>query len=177
MKQKLELVVKNLDDLVPYENNPRKNEKAIHVVSESIQQCGYISPIIIDENNVILAGHTRYNALRSNGEDSVQVIVVSGLMEEQKKKYRLLDNKTSEFSSWDFDLLAEELEGLDFGDLQIDWGITGFTDEELARLIDENAAPKEKEKWKVTVKCKDESEHRMLKEFLDENRLEYSPNE
>lgn len=104
-----------LSDIKPYVNNPRKNDAAVDAVMESIKQCEYVAPIILDENNVILAGHTRYKALKELGYDEAECVIKEGLTEEQKKKYRLLDNKTNE--------LAEELEGLDFGDLDLDWGV------------------------------------------------------
>lgn len=116
-----------LKNIYPYEHNVRKNDNAVDSVIKSIEQCTYIAPIIVDENNVILAGHTRYKALKKLGHIECQCIVKDGLTEEQKKKYRLLDNKTSELSDWDFDLLSDELDGLDFGDLELDWGI----DEEI----------------------------------------------
>lgn len=109
----------SLREIVPYENNPRKNDKAVDAVAESIRQCGYIAPVIVDENNVILAGHTRLKALETLGYDKIPVIEAKGLTEEQKRKYRLLDNKTAELAEWDFALLAEELDGLDFGALDI----------------------------------------------------------
>ena len=111
----MEIVTRNLKDIHPYERNPRKNEKAVNAVAESIRQCGYVAPIIVDEDGVILAGHTRYKALKKLGKTEVQVVVKEGLSEEQKRKYRILDNKTAELASWDFDLLETELEGLDFG--------------------------------------------------------------
>ena len=117
------LEAKNLTEIHPYPGNPRKNDNAVESVAESIRQCGYVAPIIVDENGVILAGHTRYKALQRLGRSEAEVIVKDGLTEEQKKKYRLLDNKTNELASWDFELLAQELEGLDFGDLDLDWGI------------------------------------------------------
>ena len=103
-------------ELHPYERNPRNNDDAVKSVAESIKQCGYIAPIIVDENNVILAGHTRFKALKSLGYKEIECIVVNNLTEEQKRKYRLLDNKTNELATWDFELLVQELEGLDFGD-------------------------------------------------------------
>lgn len=112
-----------LKNIYPYEHNVRKNDKAVDSVIKSIEQCTYIAPIIVDENNVILAGHTRYKALKKLGRDECECIVKEGLTEEQKRKYRLLDNKTNELADWDFDLLSDELEGLDFGDLELDWGI------------------------------------------------------
>ena len=102
-----------LADLVPYANNPRKNDAAVNAVAESIRQCTYITPIIVDENNVIIAGHTRYKALKALGAEEVQCLICDGLSEEQKKKYRYLDNKTGEKATWDLMKLEVELEGVD----------------------------------------------------------------
>lgn len=112
-----------LKNILPYPNNPRKNDGAVDAVAESIKQCQYITPIVVDEDMVILAGHTRYKALKKLGRTEAEIIIKEGLTEEQKRKYRLLDNKTNEFADWDLDLLAEELEGLDFEDFDFDWGI------------------------------------------------------
>ena len=114
-------------EIIPYENNPRKNEQAVAAVAESIKQCGYVAPIIVDENNVILAGHTRLKAVMSLGGAQIPVIVRHGLTDEQKRKYRILDNKTSEFAEWDFDLLETELDGLDFDGF--DFGFDDDTEE------------------------------------------------
>ena len=127
-----------LSEIVPYENNPRKNDDAVNAVAESIRQCSYITPIIVDEGYVIIAGHTRYKALMALGEESVECLICDGLTEEQKKKYRFLDNKTGEKATWDLMKLEVELEGLDlegfdfFGmaeDLPVDG--TGGSDKEL----------------------------------------------
>lgn len=104
----------SIDDIKPYANNPRFNENAVEAVKESISQCEYIAPIIVDENNEILAGHTRYKALIDLGEAEIEVLKVSGLTQAQKRKYRLLDNKTNEFAHWDFEKLAEEIQSIDF---------------------------------------------------------------
>lgn len=80
-----------------------------------------ISPIILDEENVILAGHTRYKALKHLNRINAPCIVVNGLTEHQKRKYRLLDNKLGEIADWDIDLLGVELQGLDFGELDLNW--------------------------------------------------------
>ncbi len=121
--ERMELVRRKLEEIREYPNNPRKNEQAADAVAESIRQCGYIAPIIVDECGVILAGHTRYKALQKLGRDEAEVVVKAGLTDEQKAKYRLLDNKTGELADWDFGLLEEELEGLDFGELELDWGV------------------------------------------------------
>ena len=119
----MELKRIKLAEIKPYKKNARKNDEAVEYVVKSIEQCEYVAPIILDENNVILAGHTRYKALKKLGYDEAECVIKEGLSEEQKKKYRLLDNKTAEFAEWDFDLLKDELEDLDFEDLDIDWGI------------------------------------------------------
>ena len=102
-----------LADIVPYENNPRRNDGAVNAVAESIRQCTYISPIIVDEDHVILAGHTRYKALKAMGTGSVKCLVCEGLTEEQKRQYRYLDNRTGEKATWDIMKLEVELEGVD----------------------------------------------------------------
>lgn len=135
------LITVDITELVPYENNPRKNDKAVGAVSESIRQTGYNNPIIVDENMVILAGHTRIRSLNKLGIKEVQVLQVSGLSEEQKKKYRLLDNKTSEYASWDYVALMEEMEGLDWEGLELDWGLK-IPEEDN---IEEPKEPKDKE--------------------------------
>lgn len=124
----MELKILKIKDIKPYERNARKNENAVDVVAKSITQCSYVAPIVVDENNVILAGHTRWKALKKLGRTECECIIKHDLTEEQKKKYRLLDNKTSELAEWDFDLLKSELEGLDFEDLDLDWEV--YDDEE-----------------------------------------------
>jgi site-specific DNA-methyltransferase (adenine-specific) len=133
----MELKKIELSKIKPYEKNARKNDEAVEYVVKSIQQCEYIAPIILDENNVILAGHTRYKALKKLGYKEAECVIKEGLTEEQKKKYRLLDNKTAEFADWDFDLLKDELDGIDFGDLEIDWGIDVELNEEQEVIEDE----------------------------------------
>lgn len=112
-----------IEQIKPYENNPRLNDDAVEAVRKSMEQCGYIAPIVVDENGVVLAGHTRLKALKEMGAKECEVLEVAGLSDDEKRKYRLLDNKTNELALWDFDKLAEELEGLDFDDLEIDWGV------------------------------------------------------
>lgn len=125
------IVKMKLSDIIPYERNPRKNKKAVKAVSESIRQTGYNNPIIVDENGVILAGHTRRLSLLERGYEEAEVLRVTGLSEENKRKFRLLDNKAGEYSTWDFVALSEELATLDFEDLELDWGIcTDWSDEE-----------------------------------------------
>lgn len=107
----------SLWDIKPYENNPRNNDNAVDAVAESIRQCSYVQPIIVDEHHVILAGHTRYKALQKLGYDACECLIIEGLTEQQKRKFRYLDNKTGEAATWNVEKLEEELDGLDLGPL------------------------------------------------------------
>lgn len=108
----MQIFDKNIDELVPYENNPRKNDAAVDKVSESLKTFGWQQPIVIDRNNVIVAGHTRFKAAQKLGMESVPVKYADELSDEEIKAYRLADNKTSEFSEWDFDALDLELKNI-----------------------------------------------------------------
>lgn len=130
-----------MDEIHPYENNPRRNDEAVADVVASIQQCENIDPIEIDENGVILSGHTRYKALTELGYTEADCLIVTGLSEEQKKKYRLLANKTGEKAGWDWNLLAEELDGMDFEGF--DFGFHTETDVDIDSLF-ADAEPKPK---------------------------------
>jgi hypothetical protein len=110
----MELFKAKISDIKPYPNNPRLNDEAVEAVAESIKQCGYVAPIIVDEDMVVLAGHTRLKALKKLRRKECEIIVRTGLTDEQKAKYRILDNKTSEFADWDMEMLELELTGLDF---------------------------------------------------------------
>lgn len=128
------LVTLAMDEIYPYEKNPRRNDNAVDDVAESIRQAGYIASIIVDENNEILAGHTRYKALQKLGYKEIEVMRVSGLTEEQKKKYRLLDNKVAEKATWDFDLLQWELDDVSFEGYDFGFDVGGeidFTDDDF----------------------------------------------
>ena len=142
-----EIVTLALKDIHPYEKNPRKNDAAVDDVAESIRQVGYRQRIIVDENNVILAGHTRWKALKKLGWKEVEVQRELDMTEEQKRKYRLLDNKVSEKSGWDYELLEWEMENLDFEGY--DFGFDTYDSVDMDDMFIE-AEPKEKEKKKVT---------------------------
>lgn len=151
-----------LSEITPYGNNPRKNDNAVNAVAESIRQCSYITPIIVDEDHIIIAGHTRYKALMALGETEAECLICGGLTEEQKKKYRFLDNKTGEKATWDLMKLEVELEGLDlegfdfFGmseKLSVD-GDSGGSDKELAGTKEFDAEVFGDEKFKYECpKC------------------------
>lgn len=104
----MKIVDIELVKLIDYENNPRKNEKAVDAVAESIKQFGFKVPIIVDKDYVIVAGHTRKKAAEKLGLKTAPCIIADDLTPEQIKAFRLVDNKTSEFAEWDFEKLEEE---------------------------------------------------------------------
>ena len=110
----------SIDLITEYENNPRFNDEAVGKVAESIKEFGFKVPIIIDKDNIIIAGHTRYKAAKELGIDKVPCIVASDLTPEQVKAFRLADNKVSEFSSWDEGKLYNELMELQTMDFNIE---------------------------------------------------------
>lgn len=99
----------SIDDLIPYKNNPRNNDGAVEAVAASIRAFGFKVPIIADKNNVIVAGHTRFEAAKKLGLETVPVIVADDLTDEQVEAFRLADNKTAELAGWDYQLLSQEL--------------------------------------------------------------------
>ena len=106
---KIKIIEKRLDELTPYENNPRENEGAVEAVAASLQEFGWKQPVVIDKAGVIIAGHTRIKAAEKLGLETAPCIIADDLTEEQVRAYRLADNKTAELSGWNFELLDEEL--------------------------------------------------------------------
>lgn len=113
-----------LSDLKPYEKNPRKNDNAVGAVAKSIEQFGFKVPIVIDKNNVIVAGHTRYKAAQKLGLEKIPCIIADDLTPAQIKAFRLVDNKVAELSYWDFEQLGFELD--DLKNVGMDLSVLGF---------------------------------------------------
>ncbi|MFO0866145.1 MAG: ParB N-terminal domain-containing protein, partial [Gemmataceae bacterium] len=111
-------------ELKPYPNNPRHNEAAVDAVARSIQEFGFRQPLVVDEENVVVVGHTRLLAAQKLGLETVPVHVATGLSPEQLKAYRLADNKTAQLSEWDDDKLTAEL--MELSQAGIDLDLTGF---------------------------------------------------
>lgn len=142
--KKLEIKYIPIDDIKPYKNNPRLNEEAIPYVMNSIKEFGFKNPIILDKNNVIVAGHTRLESAKRLNMEEVPVIYADDLTEEQVKAFRLADNKVAEKSLWDYTKLDEELENI----LDIDMSMFDFENIEETNLDDffeDNDNKKEKE--------------------------------
>lgn len=162
-----------IGEIRPYENNPRKNADAVKYVKESIRQFGFKIPIVIDSDRVIVCGHTRLLAAKSLGLSEVPCIMVDDLTEDQVKALRLADNKVSEFSEWDLDLLGAELESL-AGDCDLNMCDFGF--------FDESEKEKDKEEtqengvdltptYQIIIECSDEMEQQDIFERLSSEGL------
>lgn len=129
----MEIITRKINELVPYKNNPRYNDDAVEYVKNSIKEFGFKVPIVIDKNNEIVAGHTRYKASLELGLDEVPCIVADDLSEEQIKAFRLADNKVSEKAEWNFELLEEELAQIN----DIKMNEFGFILEELEEVVED----------------------------------------
>lgn len=119
----LEIKYLKIDDLIPYENNPRNNQNAVDAVAKSIKKYGFKNPVVIDKDNVIVCGHTRYLASQKLGIKDIPCVVADDLTPKQIKEFRLIDNKVSELATWDKTMLYSELADVNLGDFELDWGI------------------------------------------------------
>lgn len=120
----MNIIENHLNEIKPYEKNPRKNDEAVKYVAKSIKEFGFKVPIVIDKDGVIIAGHTRYKAAKKLQLDTIPCIIADDLTEEQIKAFRLADNKVSEKAEWDINLLSEELNDI----LELDMADFGFED-------------------------------------------------
>lgn len=130
----MKVTLRPITEIKPYERNPRINEDAVDAVAASIKEFGFRQPIVVDADDVIICGHTRYKAAMQLELEKVPVHVAKDLSAKQIKAYRIADNKTAELAEWDFDLLPIEL-----GELQecnYDLGLLGFDQDELAKMLD-----------------------------------------
>ena len=162
----MNIIYKNLDEVRPYENNPRKNDNAVKHVKKSIRKFGFKVPIVIDSDGVIVAGHTRYKASLELGLDAVPCIVADDLSPALIKAYRLADNKTAEFAEWDDGLLSLELD-----ELKLDFDMSDFGFD--LSLDDE---PEEKEEKKTDLSGEVRSVFEVIVECSDEEELEATYN-
>ena len=151
----IKIIKKDIEELIPYENNARINDAAIDVVANSINDFGFKNPCIIDKNNVLIAGHTRVAACKKLGIKEIPCIVADDLTDEQIKAFRIADNSSAQVAEWDMDKLMAELQDIDY-----DMAKYGLAEqmEQIAEQIDNNIniddfftndEPKEKEHKKI----------------------------
>ena len=152
----------SLDKIIEYINNPRNNEAAVDRVAASIAEFGFNVPLVLDKDNVIITGHTRYKAAKKLKLDEVPCVYAEGLTKAQVKAYRIADNKVSEYASWDKELLALEIEQLE--DEAYNLELTGFDMDEIEKMLNP-PEPKETdlsdevaETYEVIIECVNETE-------------------
>lgn len=133
----MQIINMKVSEVHPYEKNPRFNEGAVDAVAASIKEFGFKNPLIVDKDNVIIAGHTRMLAAKKLGLEEVPVVVASDLTPEQVQAFRIADNKTGEIAEWNYDLLPLEIKELQ--EANFDLSLLGFDTEELDRLLNGNA--------------------------------------
>ena len=129
----MEIIRMKTADIRPYDHNPRHNEEAVDAVAKSIREFGFRNPVILDGDNVIIAGHTRWLAAKELGLEEIPCVVAADLTPEQAKAYRIADNRTGEIAKWDYDLLPVELKELRADGF--DLSLLGFDTSELEGLL------------------------------------------
>ena len=130
----MQIIEKNIDDLVEYQNNARThNDDQVVEIANSIKEFGFNNPILIDENSTIIAGHGRLRAAKKLGINRVPTIQLSSLSDEKKRAYIIADNKIALNAGWDFGLLKLEFENLLESDL--DLKLTGFSQDEIDLIL------------------------------------------
>ena len=166
----MEIINKKIDELKPYENNPRVNDDAIDYVAKSIKEFGFKVPIVIDKNNVIVTGHTRYKASKQLGLKEVPCIIADDLSEKQIKAFRLADNKVADFSYFDNTRLLEELADLEdiFTGFEISEGFEDILDEGDTSILGE-----EEQLYKIVIKSVNKEDIDKVRQFCEDNEIGY----
>ena len=150
----IKIIEKKCSELIPYENNARINDKAVDAVAKSIKEFGMKNPIIIDKDNIIVAGHTRLKALQKLGIETAPCIVVDDLTEEQIKAFRIADNSTAQIADWDLEKLNTELANID-----LDMTMFGLDEQikdvekQFAKEVIEDEVPEVSDGKAVTELC------------------------
>lgn len=180
----IKIIEKDINELVPYENNARINDKAVDIVANSIQEFGFKNPCIIDKNNVLVAGHTRVLACKKLGITKVPCIVADDLTEDQIKAFRIADNSSAQVAEWDIDKLMKELDSIDYDMAQF-----GLAEQmaEIEKIIEENKEVedddyempedieiriKDGEVWQLgrhRLMCGDSTRHEDVEKLMDGN--------
>lgn len=178
----MQIIEMKTGDLIPYERNTKRHdEKQINNVAESIRQYGFVQPLVIDKNNVVVIGHCRLLAAKQLGMAEVPCVCVDDLTDEQVRALRIVDNKSNE-SPWDIDFLSEELADLDLGDFDFDFGIE--QEEEETEVIEDEPPEVDEENepicklgdiWQLgrhRLMCGSSLEQADIDKLLDGNKCE-----
>lgn len=155
----MQIINMRVDELRAYDKNPRRNDDAVEYVANSIREFGFKVPVVIDNNNTIVCGHTRVKAAVKLGMGEVPCIVADDLTPAQIKAFRLADNKVGELALWDWDLLSDEMEELDeLGVDMSDFGFLSLDDEEEPEEAPKDLSGEVKDVFEVIIECGSELE-------------------
>lgn len=155
----MQIINMRVDELRAYDKNPRRNDDAVEYVANSIREFGFKVPVVIDENNTIVCGHTRVKAAVKLGMGEVPCIVADDLTPAQIKAFRLADNKVGELALWDWDLLSDEMEELDeLGVDMSDFGFLSLEDDEEPEAAPKDLSGEVKDVFEVIIECGSELE-------------------
>ena len=155
----MQIINKRVDELRAYDKNPRRNDEAVEYVANSIREFGFKVPVVIDNRNTIVCGHTRVKAAVKLGMGEVPCIVADDLTPAQIKAFRLADNKVGELAMWDWDLLSDEMEELDeLGIDMSDFGFLSLDDDDEPQEAPQDLSDEVKEVYEVIIECGSELE-------------------
>lgn len=155
-----------IDRVKPYENNPRKNEKAIDMVAESLRAFGWRQPIVVDSNGIIIVGHTRWMAAKKIGMTTVPVTIAGDLDDDKVRAYRIADNRTNEIAEWDMSALQKELD-----EISIDMSAFMLDDLFDNKLVDNQAVDEFSETYEVVVECLCEGDQKKVFDFAQKEGM------
>jgi DNA modification methylase len=133
----MEVSQRAINEIFPYEKNPRVNDSAVDALVKSLEAFGFRQPIVVDADNVIVVGHTRWKAAQKLGLEKVPVHVAKDLTPEQARAYRIADNQTATIADWDFTLLPLEITALQ--EMDFDVGLLGFSTDDLTKIMGDGA--------------------------------------
>jgi len=159
---RLEIVMKKVSDITPYENNPRKNEATALKLKKAIEAFGFKNPIIIDHDNVIVSGHARLKAAQMLGMEEVPCTYAEGLTEDEIRGFRIADNKTAEIAGWNYDKLVEEMTAL--SEVGFDLDFSGFNEAEQLFYSERDITPDKPDKEEFK-EYRDDAEATTIKAF------------
>ena len=160
----MQVLLVSINDIKPYKDNPRINDEAVPAVAESMREFNVRVPLVLDKDNVIICGHTRYKAAQKLGLEKLPCTIAADLTPEQVIKYRIMDNKASELATWDKKLLEKEIEAIG------DEAVRGYFREGFRFYSP--AEPEEKQEW-VTELIFTESEMERFRNCLSSLQAKY----
>lgn len=174
----MEIKMIKVEDLKPYENNPRFNDDAVEYVVKSIKEFGFKVPMVIDKDNTIVTGHTRYKAALELGLKEVPCVIADDLSEEQVKAFRLADNKVSDYSIWNNVALLDELKDLEGLDIFTGFNVSElFSSEELDEkdntFLDDIIENIGEAKYTINYSCKTAEEYYDIMNYIESIKSKY----